>query len=207
MYPALLPLMRTPRLSVVDWTDAPVDLNGLFAEKRNLVSARVPSHFKRSLQPRTLPKKVTWARAHNVDQQNSSQWICTWRWELLISVVEISMGFILVINKTVKIPTWAVCRILIWPTKGPQEILSTGFIKDTQHHKLYLPPILHTACIQLICVFSAGRDSVFGIVSRYGLDGPGIESRWEAWFSAPVQTGPGSPPASCTMVPSLFPRA
>jgi hypothetical protein len=34
--------MRTPRL-----TDAPADLNGLvrFAERRNLVSARVPSHF------------------------------------------------------------------------------------------------------------------------------------------------------------------
>jgi hypothetical protein len=36
---------------VVDWNDAPADLNGLvrFAERRNVVSARVPSHFKRSL--------------------------------------------------------------------------------------------------------------------------------------------------------------
>ena len=43
---------HTPRLPVVDWTDAPVDLSGLvrFAERRNLVYARVPSHFKRSLQ-------------------------------------------------------------------------------------------------------------------------------------------------------------
>jgi len=51
VYPALLPLMRTPRLPVVDWTDAPADLNGLvrFAERRNLISARVPSHFKNSL--------------------------------------------------------------------------------------------------------------------------------------------------------------
>jgi len=51
VYPALLPLMRTPRLSVVDWTDAPADLNWLvrFAERQNLVSVRVPSHFKRSL--------------------------------------------------------------------------------------------------------------------------------------------------------------
>ena len=42
VYPALLPLMRTPRLPVVDQTDAPADLNGLvrFAERRNLVSAR-----------------------------------------------------------------------------------------------------------------------------------------------------------------------
>jgi len=40
-----------PRLQAVDWTDAPADLNGLFlfGERRNLVSARVPSHFKRSL--------------------------------------------------------------------------------------------------------------------------------------------------------------
>jgi len=47
VYPALLLLMRSPRLSVVDWTDAPADLIGLvrFAERRNLVSARVPSHF------------------------------------------------------------------------------------------------------------------------------------------------------------------
>ena len=51
VYPALLPLMRTPRLPVVDCTNAPVDLNGLvrFAGRRNLVSARVPSHFRRSL--------------------------------------------------------------------------------------------------------------------------------------------------------------
>ena len=51
VYTALLPLMRTPRLPVVDWTEAPADLNGLvcFAERRNLVSARVTSHFKRSL--------------------------------------------------------------------------------------------------------------------------------------------------------------
>jgi len=51
VYPALLPLMRTPRLPVVDGTDAPADLNGLvrFGERRNLGSARVPSRFKRSL--------------------------------------------------------------------------------------------------------------------------------------------------------------
>jgi len=51
VYPALLPLMRTPRLPAVDWNDASADLNGLirFAERRNVVSARVPSRFKRSL--------------------------------------------------------------------------------------------------------------------------------------------------------------
>ena len=54
VYPALLPLlplMRTPRLPVVDWTDSPADLNGLvrFPERPNLVSACVPSRFKRAL--------------------------------------------------------------------------------------------------------------------------------------------------------------
>jgi len=56
VYPALLPLMCTPRLPIVDWTDAPADLNGLvrFAERLHLVSARVPSHFKRSLHIVTI---------------------------------------------------------------------------------------------------------------------------------------------------------
>jgi hypothetical protein len=56
VYPALLPLIHTPRLPVVDRNDVPADLNGLvrFAEKRNMVSARVPSHFKRSLQLSTF---------------------------------------------------------------------------------------------------------------------------------------------------------
>ena len=53
--PALLPLLlliRTPRLPVVDWSDAPTDLNGfvLFGERRNLVSARVPSRSARAIQ-------------------------------------------------------------------------------------------------------------------------------------------------------------
>jgi len=37
-----------------------------------------------------------------------------------------------------------------------------------------------------------------GIVTDYGLDGPGIESRWGRDFP-PVQTGPGANPASCKM--------
>jgi hypothetical protein len=47
---------------------------------------------------------------------------------------------------------------------------------------------------------TAGRDSSVGIATRYGLHGPGIESRWGARFSAPVQTGPGAHPASYKMV-------
>jgi len=45
-------LMRAPRLTVDDWNDASADLNGLvrFAKRWNLVSARVPLHFERSLR-------------------------------------------------------------------------------------------------------------------------------------------------------------
>ena len=50
-------------------------------------------------------------------------------------------------------------------------------------------------------------DSSVGIATGYGLDGPRIESRWEARFSAPVHTGPGANPASCTMDTKSFPGA
>ena len=51
----------------------------------------------------------------------------------------------------------------------------------------------------------SGPGSAVGIATGYGLDGPGIESRWGARFSAPVQTGPGGHPASCKMDTGSFP--
>ena len=47
--------------------------------------------------------------------------------------------------------------------------------------------------------------SSVGIVTGYGLDSPGIKSRWKARFSARVQTGPAADPASCTMGTRSFP--
>jgi hypothetical protein len=47
-------------------------------------------------------------------------------------------------------------------------------------------------------VEARGRDSSVGKATRYGLDGPGIESRVEARFSANVQIGPGAHQASYT---------
>jgi hypothetical protein len=46
----------------------PADLNGLvrFAERRNLVSARVPSHFKSSLTK--ILREDYWARLQNCDK-------------------------------------------------------------------------------------------------------------------------------------------
>ena len=47
--------------------------------------------------------------------------------------------------------------------------------------------------------------SSVGIATGHGLDGPGIESRWGARFSSPVQTGPGAHPTSCRMGTGSFP--
>ena len=44
-----------------------------------------------------------------------------------------------------------------------------------------------------------GRDSSVDTATHYGLDGPRIESEWEARFSAPVHTGPGAQLASYTI--------
>ena len=62
--------MRTPRLPVVDWTDAPTDLNGLvrFEERRILVSARVPSRSARAIQYTFTHKQYT-------EQQNETQYL------------------------------------------------------------------------------------------------------------------------------------
>ena len=63
-----------------------------------------------------------------------------------------------------------------------------------------------------VIILFCGSNPVFGgpgtvvdIATAYGLDGPGIESRWGVRFSAPVQTGLEAHPASCTMDTESFP--
>ena len=48
------------------------------------------------------------------------------------------------------------------------------------------------------------RDGSASIATGYGMDGPGIESRWGRIFFAPVRTGPGSHPASYTLGTGSF---
>jgi hypothetical protein len=59
----------------------------------------------------------------------------------------------------------------------------------------------------LMVIVDCGPGSSVGIVTGYGLDCPGIESRRGGGtrFFAPVQTGPGAHPASCTMGTRSFP--
>jgi len=60
-------------------------------------------------------------------------------------------------------------------------------------------------CVYVYIYMGVDRDSSVGIATGYGLDGPGIETRWPR-FSAPVQTDPGAHPASCTMGTGSFPE-
>jgi hypothetical protein len=59
--------------------------------------------------------------------------------------------------------------------------------------------------IYLFIYLFGSRDSVDSIATRYGLDGPGVECRWGARFSARVQTGPRAHPASYKMGTGSFP--
>jgi hypothetical protein len=67
-------------------------------------------------------------------------------------------------------------------------------LKEPLKHAATLlrPELLHVAPNQ----FTAGRNGAVGIATRYGLDGPEIESRWDRVFphpSTPV-LGPNQPP-------------
>jgi hypothetical protein len=55
--------------------------------------------------------------------------------------------------------------------------------------------------VYLIQVYalSGGRNISVGITTGYGLDGPGIESRWERDFSHLSIPGPGAHSGSCTI--------
>jgi len=60
-------------------------------------------------------------------------------------------------------------------------------VKSTEGYRTC--PLIVTASFEFLTSLSrkkVGRDSSVGIATRYGLDGPGIESRWGARFSALV---------------------
>ena len=74
---------------------------------------------------------------------------------------------------------------------------TAGFLSTVPAHSYHVNYSIRPAT-QLNMYF-LNRDSAVGIATRYELDGPGIESRWWARFSAPVKTCPGAYPVSCTM--------
>jgi hypothetical protein len=75
-------------------------------------------------------------------------------------------------------------------------LLSVTYIPSTATEAIMYP----CACIvyQFWIYMYSSWDSSVGIGTRYGLDGPGIESQWGVRFSTPIQTSPGAHPASYT---------
>jgi len=87
VYPALLLLMHTTLLPVVEWTDPPANLNGLvrFSERPNLVSARVPSRFKRALPDAFAVHQKELKTAHTASGIGLTYtWLCLCSFELLM---------------------------------------------------------------------------------------------------------------------------
>jgi hypothetical protein len=74
----------------------------------------------------------------------------------------------------------------------------------------FSPPILmHNAVLMpqgkfTVYYLFVGWDSSVGIATRYGLDGPGIESRWGRDFPHPSRPALGPTLPSIQWVPGLF---
>jgi hypothetical protein len=67
-------------------------------------------------------------------------------------------------------------------------------------------PIQSAFFLFIVCKIFLSRswECIVSIATRYGMDGPGIESRWEERFSSPVQTGSEAHPASYRMDTGSF---
>jgi hypothetical protein len=125
VYPALLPLMRTPRLPVVKWTDPPADLNGFirFAKRQNLVSACVPSHFKHSL-PHILAQKLLHSSASRYgqrgtarrSQQRSNSWLSKWNticWDhMVLSYLTVCTIMLMMLNALILMENILLCETI-----------------------------------------------------------------------------------------------
>jgi hypothetical protein len=87
--------------------------------------------------------------------------------------------------------------------------LLTYFLSDFEMVPI-APVISGITLLLLLLLLSSSSSSSVGIATRYVLDGQWIEFLWGwgggvgARFSAPVQTGPGAHPASCTMSTGSF---
>jgi hypothetical protein len=91
-----------------------------------------------------------------------------------------------------------------WPWQHPKRmaeewisvLLSSGFPCCSYWNLLSLSLLVGLYTARL---YKVGRGSTFGITTRYGLDGPGIWSRWRRVFPYPSKTAPIAQPVSCKM--------
>jgi hypothetical protein len=69
----------------------------------------------------------------------------------------------------------------------------------------HLQEALRNISFEGLTAFVCGPGTSVSIETGYGLDCPGIESRWGRRFSVHFLTDPGAQPASCTVGTEFFP--
>ena len=177
VYLALLSLMRTPRLPVVDWTDAPADLNGLvrFAERRNLVSVRVPSHFKRILLFRS-PVMCS-------GEVNVQIWCCSHAILLLKEVLS-----------AVAVTMWLNYSSCLWGSHGSlystrnRHGAYTSKLWYSAHGNLWRDIACYAVFLNNIAQNNQGKGKVY---PRTGHEGPEVEYRYSYTLSLTLELDGG----------------
>jgi hypothetical protein len=112
-------------------------------------------------------------------------------------VAEINVG-VIIIHTYILAKGLCVCWFnlnTIWPYL-PKSL--TSHFKETSPQNsvsIWTSPFSFRQKCPAYCS-SVIRDSILDIATRYELDIPGIESRWQRDFSAPIQTSRGAHPAS-----------
>jgi hypothetical protein len=94
---------------------------------------------------------------------------------------------------------WEIRRLR--PVSNPR----TWVPPDYRSRYLYLYRCILRVTEFSLCLLVCGPASSVGIATHYGLDSPGIESRWGRYFSHTFRPAFGAHPASCTMGTGCFP--
>jgi hypothetical protein len=92
-----------------------------------------------------------------------------------------------------------------WNPSPSDEHLFQELTRNLDSHKFNDDPDVAKVVTDTMAA-DVGQDSSVGVATRYGLDGPGIESRWRRDFPHPSRPAvwPAQPPVQ--WVPGLFPR-
>ena len=93
---------------------------------------------------------------------------------------------------------------------GPSDVAMTYGCHNVEVHKS-CDYVVDVVCIalfvprndELVTSLAGARHSAVGIATRYGLDGPGIESRWGRDFPRPYRPTLGPTQPSVQWVPGL----